>query len=128
MARPRKPTAVLKLSGAFDKNPKRGRERENEPESTAPLGDCPGDLDEAERARWLELAGDLPWLRQGDRVALWSAAKQYAKLMRDGGSASDWSSFRGFLSDLGGMAGTRSKIVAPSKAKPKTAFGEFKSA
>ena len=70
MARPRKPTKYLKLVGAFKKNPKRLKEREGEPEVTAPLGDPPDRLDEAEKARWHELAADMPWLGGADRVAV----------------------------------------------------------
>jgi hypothetical protein len=95
-------------------------ERADEPVVDEPLGDPPADLDEAERARWLELAGDMPWLGRADRTALWAAAKQHAVLRKSGGSASEWAVFRGYLSDLGGMAGSRSKVKVPggkSKAK-----------
>lgn len=126
MGRPRKPTRVLELSGAFKKNPQRRREREGEPEANEPLGDPPDRLDEAERARWIELSRDYTWLGRADRVALEMAARQMAAIIRDGGKASDYAVLRGYLSDLGGMAGSRSKIKVPGeKTKPKNAFGRL---
>jgi hypothetical protein len=41
MGRPRKPTAVLEISGAFKKNPARKRARAAEPRISAGLGDPP---------------------------------------------------------------------------------------
>jgi hypothetical protein len=43
MGRPRKPTAVLEMSGAFRKNPARKRARAGEPRVSAGLGDPPAD-------------------------------------------------------------------------------------
>jgi len=57
MARPRKPSNVLELNGAFKKNPDRARERENEPPPVGDIGDPPEHLDEGARACWLELVG-----------------------------------------------------------------------
>jgi hypothetical protein len=126
MARPRKPTKYLKLVGAFKKNPKRLREREGEPEVTAPLGDPPDRLDEAEKARWRELAADMPWLGGADRVAVEMAAKQFAAIVREGGKAADYAVLRGYLSDLGGMAGSRSKLKVPGeKAKVVNPFAKL---
>ena len=41
MARPRKPTNILKLTGSAKKHPDRMRERENEPEEKDPIGKAP---------------------------------------------------------------------------------------
>lgn len=57
MARPRKPSNVLELKGAFAKDPKRGVARENEPEPVGVIGDAPAYLDESERACWKEIVG-----------------------------------------------------------------------
>jgi hypothetical protein len=43
MPRPRKPTKLLEISGAFAKNPARARARENEPLPEGPLGPPPGE-------------------------------------------------------------------------------------
>ena len=55
MARPRKPTNLLKFSGAFRKNPKREREREGEPIPTGPLGEAPAHFSPQQVAVWQEL-------------------------------------------------------------------------
>lgn len=60
MARPRTPTNVLALRGAFDKNPDRGRARANEPAPTKPLGLPPKHLTDEQKAVWRELAKRLP--------------------------------------------------------------------
>jgi len=39
MARPRTPTNILALKGAYKKDPQRLKERENEPENTKPIGE-----------------------------------------------------------------------------------------
>ena len=41
MARQRTPTNVLYLKGAFKKNPKRAKGRQNEPKPTSGIGACP---------------------------------------------------------------------------------------
>lgn len=55
MARPRKPSNVLELKGAFSKNPKRGAARANEPDPVGDIGEAPAYLDENEKACWYEI-------------------------------------------------------------------------
>jgi phage terminase small subunit len=57
MTRPRTPTNVLELSGAFDKNPQR---RRRDPKSAGPLGSAPVELDEQERQLWNEFRRKAP--------------------------------------------------------------------
>jgi hypothetical protein len=68
MSRPRTPTAVLELKGAFRKNPKRGEERALEPQASGQL-EPPAhfvrtDLSECARylAIWQETVGICWWL------------------------------------------------------------------
>ena len=49
MARQRTPTNVLYLKGAFKKNPKRAKNRKNEPKPTAGIGTCPQYLIKTEK-------------------------------------------------------------------------------
>ena len=49
MARQRTPTNVLYLKGAFKKDPKRAKGRQNEPKPTAGIGACPKDLIKAKK-------------------------------------------------------------------------------
>lgn len=57
MSRPRTPTNLLELSGAFDKNPQR---RRRDPKSSGPVGAAPVSLNEVERAIWNELRRQAP--------------------------------------------------------------------
>ena len=50
MARPRKPTAQLKLVGAFEKDPQ--RKRDSEPVCTEPVGPAPARLTEYQVEAW----------------------------------------------------------------------------
>lgn len=125
MSRPRKPTAVLKLEGAFDKNPKRGKEREHEPEVTEPLGDPPEVLDEAVCARWMEIARMCPWATYADRIVVEELAKLWAMSRRADytpahGKRLDWC-----LSRLGLTPSDRSKVKAPPKQAEKNPYAEF---
>src|SRR5579862_3948556 len=55
MARPRKPTAILELSGAFKEHP--DRRRPTEPVDSRELGEPPARLPAAAQKYWQELAG-----------------------------------------------------------------------
>jgi phage terminase small subunit len=69
MTRPRTPTNVLELSGAFDKNPQR---RRRDPKAAGPLGSAPVHLDEQERQLWNEFRRKAPEkvLTAADRFVL----------------------------------------------------------
>jgi hypothetical protein len=60
MARPRKPTAILALTGRLKKDPKRYRDqgRDDEPQPVGDIGPPPEYFDEAQRARWAEFVAD----------------------------------------------------------------------
>lgn len=62
MARPRTPTNVLKLRGAFKKDPARGREREDEPIVTEPLGEPPEDWNDWQLKAWANI---VSWGAEG---------------------------------------------------------------
>lgn len=55
MARPRKPTNVLELKGAFKEHPARAAARANEPEAVGEIGEPPARLSEFERECWDDL-------------------------------------------------------------------------
>src|SRR5688572_24240769 len=52
VARPRTPTAVLELKGAFKKDPKRKKAREGEPVVEAPIGVPPKHIGEVAKSVW----------------------------------------------------------------------------
>lgn len=84
MARPRKPTHLLVISGQHKRNPARLRARKNEPTDNRPIGQCLPELTAAERKAWREIVDQaVPGvLCRADRIAVESAAKLIAK-MRD---------------------------------------------
>lgn len=60
MARPRKPTNILNAAGAFERNPKRKRERANEPVPVGELGDPPSWMTAAQCVVWDEVKACIP--------------------------------------------------------------------
>lgn len=82
MARPRTPTNVLELKGAFKKNPQRARQ---DAESVGPLSSAPPHLAGAELDAWNEIAQYAPpgVLTDSDRIALEVAANLLAQFRND---------------------------------------------
>ena len=72
MSRPRVPTNILTLRGAYRRNPKRLVERAGEPVSDAPIGEPPEHLTGEARAAWGEISGLAPLgtFCPADRVAV----------------------------------------------------------
>lgn len=58
MSRPRTPTKILELRGAFDKNP--NRRRDEEPQPSAEIGPPPNHLTARERRVYIELVEAAP--------------------------------------------------------------------
>lgn len=127
MARPRKPTAVLDLKGAFKKNPSRGKARANEPVLDGKIGNAPIALDEAERDLWDELARVGSWLADGDRLMLEIACRLMVLFRTnklDGGGISKLITA---LSKLGFSPTDRSKVNAPGAKEPEAdPYADFK--
>lgn len=82
MPRPRKPTNVLQLAGAFKHDPARGRARINEPEPDGDIGDPPEHLTPEESLCWLELVGlsHEGVLCRADRAFVEYGARVWAQL------------------------------------------------
>lgn len=80
MARPRTPTAVLRLRGSFRKDPRRALGREREPAPKAGIGAPPASLSPAAARAWLQLAEMAPpgSLGDSDRAYLEVAAELLA--------------------------------------------------
>ncbi len=151
MARPRKPSAILELNGAFDHNPQ--RRRPNEPKESRPLGEPPGRLPVEIRAFWKEIESIVPAgvLKISDRWAVELAARLMYKAVtgpnipailelaktaemdvaeirkliqsQEIGSA-ELSTLRSLLSALGMTPADRSKLSVPTE-KPKNRFAEL---
>jgi hypothetical protein len=75
----RRPTELLELSGAFDKDP--ARRRPVGPKSDRPIGDPPPCLGPDEAACWREFCRDAPAgvLTSADRWALEALARLMAR-------------------------------------------------
>lgn len=119
MARPRTPSNVLAMRGAFDKNPKRGKERENEPEATGDIGDPPADWDEGVKACWREIVGLIApgVLGKSDRLAVEMAANLLHQLRQ-----SKWlvpaavlTRYETLIGKFGMTPSDRSKVSVPKK-------------
>lgn len=128
MARPRKPTNVLELAGAFKKNPDRGRDRENEPDTDGEIGDPPEWLNESEKTCWLELVGlchegvlcaaDRPFMEYGARV--WAQLRDSDEIDPKLGIR-----FETVCARLGMTPADRSKVSGKKKDAGKDPYSEF---
>lgn len=132
MSRPRKPTAVLELSGAFKHDPARGEARKHEPRPTEPLGIAPEELEEIEVRCWSELASAATWLTVADRWVVEIAACLMAK-KRDSGiggrhgiSVGELAQLNQCLREMGLTPVARSKVSAPTEKKKENAFAKIK--
>lgn len=117
MGRPRTPSKILEFTGAFKKNPKRGREREMEPEPKAPVGLAPKHFKKDERAAWKYIVAIAPTgvLGDSDRAYLEVAARLFAYSRR--APVEDWQQAKvnrleTMLSKLGLNPADRSRVSA----------------
>jgi len=119
MARPRTPTNVLKMNGAFDKNP----QREREDPDTGKLKSCPAHIPEAQQEIWKEIVKAAPKnvLTEADRFGLeicCALLNQFrldpvefpaAKLVR----------LEALLGKFGMTPADRAKVAGPAQKKPQ---------
>lgn len=149
MARPRKPTALLEITGAFKRNP--NRKRPDEPRESRPLGDPPGRLPANAVPFWLELADMVSGgvLTFRDRWAVELATRLMEKATREASiemalelaregelsaeeikaliqkesiSSAELSALRSLLAALGMTPADRSKLSVPTNEKPANRF------
>jgi len=116
--RPRKPTELLELSGAFDHDP--NRRRPLGPKSDRAIGGPPEHLSPSEAQAWREVVADHPpgVLTSADRPVLEALSTLIAKMRHEGLTGSEWGHLRGFLVEIGATPASRSKIAgAPADAE-----------
>lgn len=116
MARPRKPTDLLKISGAFKKNPKRKRE---DVAVTGEIGEPPVYFNVDQKECWKEIVRNAPVgvLKNSDRIAVEIASK----LLND--SRQNWLDFdkgkllrlETLLGKFGMTPADRSKVAGASE-------------
>jgi hypothetical protein len=126
MGRPRTPTNVLALRGAFDKNPDRARE---DAETTGPIGEAPDYFNEKEVAAWDEIVLNAPVavLRNSDRFILELASRLLAE-QRD-----NWLDFpaarlarlEAMLGKMGLSPSDRAKVGGAGKKQAKNPFTDL---
>jgi hypothetical protein len=104
MGRIRKTSQELKDKGAFDKDPKRGVARKNEPKPDGPIGRPPSYFDASHRSIWREIVDECPRgvLTRADRKLLELAVRLTSKMRTIPGRMPKWLEFLGdALLDLG---------------------------
>jgi hypothetical protein len=123
--RPRKPTAVLELNGAYKHDP--ARKRTDEPIPQGKLGDAPEYLGEDGAAIWQEMKAEGFWLTSADAFLL-EVAVRYLDYFRKGASEPKLvSQLISVLNKLGFGPAERSKIKAPGAKEPAAdPFADFK--
>jgi hypothetical protein len=125
MARPRKPTALLELAGAFNKDPQRRRNDEPVPEGKP--GDAPEWFTEEAAAIWDEMVEQGFWLTSADVFLLEIAAQHMADFRRGSADPKIIAQLINVLNKLGFGPAERSKIKAPgAKPEAENPFDQFK--
>jgi len=120
MPRPRKPTALLELNGAFKKNPARALDREDEPQGHDEIGDPPADFcnetsptSRAKREIWFRFLAEAPegCITGSDRTLLANACRLQAELERPFAKVTPamHAQMRRYLADLGMSAPGRAQ-------------------
>ena len=129
MARPRKPTGILDITGAFKNHPNRRRPREPQPRGD--VGKPPDRLNEAQRARWAELV-DLcapGVLTEQDRPAVELFCRLWQDSIDGRLKGSELAQFRMLMCRLGLTPSDRSNVKVPHADHPaKTKASKYLSA
>lgn len=131
MARPRKPTNVLELKGAFKKDPGRGAARANEPEAAGEIGEPPARLSEFERECWVELVSSAHAgvLCAADRLFVEYGARVLAQLRNQTDIDPKLGiRFETVCARLGMTPSDRSKVQLLKPKENANPYEEFKSA
>lgn len=151
MPRPRKPTNILHLAGAFKKNPKRLKERAREPQFAKGIGEPPDFLDAYGEEEWRRVVPDLEAAGVTSRVeatalgaycqAVSRLRKAEAEIFRDGITIMTESGLkkhpavgvaersmviiRAFASEFGMTPASRSKVKSKSGSDDVKPDAEF---
>ena len=115
MPKPRKPTAVLDLNGAYKKNP--SRRRENEPKIDKLVGDPPAYFDKEQAAMWHEIKSCLVdgVALLSDKFSLEILCNTLVEYRRNPFefTAADKAQLRAMLNSFGMSPGSRAGIEIP---------------
>ena len=135
MARPKTPTNVLQLKGAYKKHPERKPAAGTEPEAKAEIGKAPDYLESDVKAIWDEIVSlACPGvLGDSDRCIVEIAATLMAEFRRGGRDENGrplftdarLSRLQAALGQLGMTPADRSKVKVPQKAPAGNPFGDL---
>ncbi len=119
MARPRTPTSIQELKGAYKKDPQRFKDREEEPKPEGPLGAPPFGFDEELEAIWREIDGMVPArvLTIADRWLVELACRTMRDVRQGSALASERNLLLSCLSRMGLTPADRSRIAVPKQTE-----------
>lgn len=115
MPAPRKPTAILKLAGAFEKDPQRARD--SEPEMSGEIGEPPEHFTDLEKKAWNKITSDAldGVFCKSDRLAVEIASGLLAGVWEKGLNMNSVTQLRQFLAAFGMTPADRSRICVANK-------------
>ena len=121
MTRPRTPTSILKARGAYEVNPARLKDRQDEPRPDTPIGEPSECLTEAQKACWRETVSlVVPGVLTGsDRLWLEDFCRLLAEVRATGTfrKSADRAAYQKCLERMGMNPSDRSRVRAPRKTK-----------
>ena len=126
MARPRTPTNVLEMRGAFKKDPQRRRARENEPIVYEPAGGPPDNFTDDQKKAWTDIQSRCPAgvMTKSDEIALEIAAGLLARHRLMPLTGTDLSQLNQLIGKFGMTPSERSKVtVSVPSQKAGNRFG-----
>ena len=115
MGRPRKPTSILELTGAFDKDPKRAELRVNEPIPSPDVGDAPPYFNDYLRAIWDEIMENAApgVIKRSDRLALEAWCLIIAQIRCGIAQAPIYAQHKAYAQQFGMTPAARSMVQVP---------------
>jgi hypothetical protein len=124
MGRPRKPTELLRLSGAYKNHPGRAADRVDEPIPHGELGNPPSFFTDEQLAVWDQIVRDCPpgVLKITDTFAVEMAVYAVLKVRRGDGSAADLAQAKAMLSQFGMTPSSRTTVAGTDADQ---GFNEF---
>jgi hypothetical protein len=128
--RPRTPTEILALRGAFKRHPERKRQRTGEPVPATPIGPAPAYFDAAQSAAYADLVRQAAAgiLCDADGVAVEAAAVLLARMRAHGDAftAGEFGRLQALLAAFGMSPADRSKVAPrPPPQRGPDPWSEF---
>ena len=127
MSRPRTPTAILDITGAFKKDPQ--RRRHGEPATKGPIGPAPETPGKTFVQAWDDIVGDAPVgvLTSADRIYVEIVARLLVEMREDfaGMMTSRLALLTTMLGKMGMNPSDRARLTVPAQPEPDPADEYF---